>query len=764
MQENISAKKIRIKGIVQGVGFRPFIFRLANQYGLRGEVANTSNGVSIHIEGKANTLESFCEDLLKEKPLIAHITHCSYQHQHVKRFNDFSISKSKVHRVKATLISPDISICNDCKTELFNPKDRRFNYPFINCTNCGPRYTIIEDIPYDRAKTSMKQFKMCNNCQKEYNAPINRRFHAQPNACDDCGPQMMLLKKGKNSVPLREPLKKTVELLRSGYIVAIKGLGGFHLAVDAKNNKAVSRLRKRKNRAEKPLAIMAYDMEMVSRFASFDSDEEKMMTSHQRPIVILKKKSNDSICESVSSNNTYGVMLPYTAIHYILLRNNFTALVMTSGNISREPITIDNNDALRKLSGIADYFLMHNRDIYLRSDDSIVRKTAKSSRIIRRSRGYVPSPIYLQRQVPRILACGAELKNTICLTKNNNAFLSQHIGDMENLEALKFFKMSIKHMKQILNIRPEIIAYDLHPDYLSTRYAMEQKGIIKMGVQHHHAHIVSCMAENRIAGKVIGLAFDGTGYGTDGNIWGSEVLLADETQFVRKAHFDYAPMPGSAAAIKEPWRMGLSYLIHTFGKDIWSLDIPFIKNIGKEKITVIHDMIKKRINAPLTSGLGRLFDGIAAILGIRQEVNYEGQAAIELETAADDGTIALGRGYTCSWKKGAVYTLSFQTIINDIINDLKQGINNSVISARFHLTVINVFADVCECIRSETDLNRICLSGGVFQNSILLSGLTTTLKEKNFDVYAHSLVPFNDGGLALGQAIVAANMIEKPHS
>ncbi|MCP4682054.1 MAG: carbamoyltransferase HypF, partial [Desulfobacterales bacterium] len=497
MEKDCVAKDIKVNGIVQGVGFRPFVYQLAKRYDISGEIANTSSGVSIHLEGLKQDIESFCTDLSDMGPPLSHITKISIQNGLLNGHKGFSIVKSRSRDFKATLISPDVSICDDCLNEVLDPENRRYLYPFINCTNCGPRYTIIDDIPYDRPGTSMKHFKMCESCQAEYDAPADRRFHAQPNACAGCGPHVTLYNKNREIIPSHAPIEKAAELLKEGHILAIKGLGGFHLSADAENHEAVARLRRRKHREEKPFAIMSYDIGRIREYAHMDIEEESLITSYQRPIVLLRKKQINPISEHVAPRNKYfGTMLPYTPLHYILLKNSFKALVMTSGNMSEEPIVIDNENAFERLSAIADYFLVHNRDIYLRSDDSLVKRTAGATRFIRRSRGYVPIPIFLKRDIPRILACGAELKNTICLTKNDQAFLSQHIGDLENLETYKFLELTVAHMKGILDIDPKIIAYDLHPDYLSTRYAKVQEDVTMVPVQHHHAHIVSCMAEN----------------------------------------------------------------------------------------------------------------------------------------------------------------------------------------------------------------------------------------------------------------------------
>ena len=768
MTEECVARRVEINGIVQGVGFRPFVYKLANRYNLKGEVANTSSGVFIHIEGNKQHIELFCRDISEKKPPLAHITEIDFFDEPVNDYRDFTIVDSREQSVMTTLISPDVSVCDDCRRELFDLHDRRFQYPFINCTNCGPRYTIIDDIPYDRPKTSMKHFKMCPLCQAEYDNPANRRFHAQPNACENCGPHARLFDNARKKIATPNPIEKTATLLKQGCIVAVKGLGGFHLAVDAENDDAVTRLRRRKHREAKPLAIMSYDVEGIRKYALVEQKEEKLLTSPQRPIVLLRKKEPNSIAKAVAPRNCYfGAMLPYTPLHYLLLSHDFMALVMTSGNLREEPIAINNQDAFARLSDIADYFLIHNRDIYLRSDDSIVRKTAGATRVIRRSRGYVPVPVFLKNKVPPILACGAELKNTICLTKANKAFLSQHMGDLENLATYDFFinpathdffKLTIRHMQRILDVQPEIIAFDLHPDYLSSRYAQEQKDIKKIQVQHHHAHIVSAMAENRIDGPVIGLSCDGTGYGTDGAIWGGEILIADIEKFSRTAHFAYLPMPGSAAAIKEPWRMAVSYLYDAFGQDFWNLDLPVLKAIEADKVKIIVDMIRKKINSPLTSSLGRLFDGLASIAGIRNHVLFEGQAAMEFEMLASDNVAGI---YDYEWETTDRHKILTRPIIQGVVKDMLQGLHPSVISHRFHQTLIRMFSELCEVIRKENGLNRIVLSGGVFQNSLLLTGLINALEKRKFKVFSHSKVPANDGGISLGQAMVAAAVAGK---
>ncbi len=758
MPNKTAAKRIDVNGIVQGVGFRPFIYNLALHYDLKGEVANTAAGVSILIEGSPNAIRAFEKDLIAKCPPLAHVVDISGRSESVKPFAEFQIVKSRGQARMSTLISPDVSICDDCLHELFDPNDRRYLYPFINCTNCGPRYTIIDDIPYDRPKTSMRHFKMCAECQAEYDDPTNRRFHAQPNACEKCGPHVSLYNNGCQSITTDDPIKMAADHLRQGRIVAVKGLGGYHLVVDAVNGEAVMRLRRRKLREEKPFAIMSADLAHVREYAQVRAEEAALLTSIQRPIVLLQKKDSSPISDAVAPGNKYwGVMLPYTPLHYLILKQGFIALVMTSANLSEEPIAIDNSDAFKRLADIADYFLVHDREIYLRSDDSILKHTAGHRRYIRRSRGFVPIPVFLRHPVPAILACGAELKNTICLTKGDKAFLSQHIGDLENMMTLDFFKLTVSHLQRILEIQPEIIAYDMHPDYLSTQFAKEQTDIRMIEVQHHHAHIVSCMAEHKLEGAVIGLAFDGTGYGTDGTIWGGEVLVAEAGKFERVAHLTAVPMPGSTAAIKEPWRMAISYLHTAFGSNVLDLDLPLVKQIDQRNIKILVEMILKDVNCPQTSSLGRLFDAVGAIAGLRQQVNFEGQAAMELEMLADDSSDAI---YDIQWTSQQPIKIVPQPIIRGIVTDIQNGMSPAEISGKFHQTLIVLFTEICATIRRQHDLNRVVLSGGCFQNTLLLSGLLAQLKAHRFEVYAHQQVPANDGGIALGQAIVAAAQME----
>jgi len=760
--ETFIAKRLIIRGMVQGVGFRPFIFNLANRLSLKGNVSNISSGALINIEGRAGDIESFCDLIPAQCPPLALITDSSIQNVSFRKFKEFSISASSIDNDKTGMVLPDISICDKCVSEMLDPLDSRYQYPFINCTECGPRYSIIEDIPYDRHKTSMKQFKMCETCLSEYTDYKNRRFHAQPNACKKCGPKLCLYDRHKNIINTKNPVKETANLLKSGYIVAIKGIGGFHLAVDAKNDDAVKLLRQRKIRPDKPFAVMSFSIENIKKYALVEKKEEKSLCSLQRPVVLLKKKFPFSLSEAIAPGNCFtGVMLPYAPLHYLLLQESFSALVMTSGNISGEPVAAKSNEAFEKLSDIADYFLINNREIIHRSDDSVIKYISDSPAFIRRSRGYVPAPVILKNNVPQILACGGDLKNVICLTKNNKAFLSQHIGNIENPETFRFCMETIKHMQSLFNIKPEIITHDLHPDYLSSKfakkYASENTDIVRVPVQHHHAHIAACMAENMIDGPVIGVALDGTGYGTDGSIWGGEVLVVEAGRFQRLAHLAYIPMPGAAAAVREPWRMGIAYLYHTFGDDFFDFGIPFLQKIDTKKVKTLIQMISAKINSPLTSSMGRLFDAVAAIAGIRNNITYNGQAAMELESVS---SIRNKKLYEYFLDNNEIVSIDVRPMIREIVLDLEKGIETGIIGRKFHNTLIRMLADICSTIKKKTGLNRVALSGGVFLNKILSTELTDALKDNGFKVFTHRLTPANDGGLALGQAVVAASIIQ----
>ena len=755
-------RRIDVSGIVQGVGFRPYVYRLATGRRLSGTIRNTAAGVTIEIQGPVETVQDFINRLPAEAPPLARITGLAVHEVPCNGDQDFRIVHSREGQEVRTLISPDVAICADCLREMSDPNDRRYRYPFINCTNCGPRFTIIRDIPYDRPSTSMAIFPMCPACLAEYENPLDRRFHAQPNACWECGPRVELWDKSGKRIECRDPIVEAVSGLHAGLVVAVKGLGGFHLAVDATNPAAVALLRERKRRVEKPFAIMVPDLSAAGEIGDLDDTARAVLQSMQRPIVLISKKKPSLIPDEVAPRNRYlGVFLPYTPLHYLLLaEGGFKALVMTSGNQSEEPIAIDNREAVDRLRGLADCFLVHNRDILLRCDDSVVRVAGGSARQLRRSRGFVPVPVFLKDDQPSVLAVGGELKNTICLTKGKHAFLSQHIGDLENVESYSFFHEAIEHLERILEIRPEIVAYDLHPDYFSTKWALQQSGRELVGVQHHHAHIASCMAENHLEGRVIGFALDGTGYGTDGNIWGGEVLIAGYEDFERAAHFEYVPLPGGAAAIREPWRMAVSCLAHHFGREFLKFDIPFVRQLDKTKVDVLLRMMEQGVNSPLTSSCGRLFDAIAALIGIRQEVNYEAQAAIELEMAMASSDVASPNEETAYpmvlLPDDGHWIIGTRPLFEALLDDLGRNIPVAAISRRFHRGLVEGFVELAALLRKKTALQRVCLSGGTFHNVYLSERLEARLSESGFEVFTQKEVPSGDGGLSLGQAVVAA--------
>ena len=762
---------VKVRGIVQGVGFRPFIYQLARRCRLNGWVRNQSDGVEIEVAGPAEAVRHFVDSISSQPPPLARIVQVEAVELPYRDLEEFRITGSRAAQSRSTLISPDVCTCGDCLRELLDPLDRRFRYPFINCTNCGPRYTIIKDIPYDRDKTTMAEFKMCPQCRLEYENPLDRRFHAQPNACPQCGPQVWLEDAQQTVIALRdEALVKAVELLHSGSIISIKGLGGFHLAVKATDPAAVSRLRSRKIREEKPFAVMCPEPEDIRRYCYLNGEEEDLLKSPARPIVLLEKRPDHAgppIAESVAPNNKrLGVFLPYTPIHFLLFQNApYRALVMTSGNQSDEPIVMENADARLHLNAIADYFLFHNRDIYMRCDDSVTRILEGASHPMRRARGYAPLPVFLNHSLPPVLGVGAELKNTVCLTRGREAFLSQHIGDLENLETLRSFEHSISHLERILEIEPQLIVHDLHPDYLNTQWALKRHDLPRMAVQHHHAHIAAVMAERAIEGPVVGLALDGTGFGADGTIWGGEILRVDKADFERLGHFRQVPMPGGAKAIKEPWRMALSYL--------WSLDPHNVESAwadlvesrlgpppasgrSNRDVKIILQMLSRRLNCPLTSSCGRLFDAAAVLCGIRLYVNYEGQAAIELEQAVgpDD------QYYEGMLQTGGDYIVIDQfPIMAALIEDVRRGVALGSMAARFHNGLIRILRRAAVAAAQRTGLNRIALSGGVFQNAYLSERLERDLAGAGLEVYAHVEVPANDACISLGQAWIGARKI-----
>jgi len=758
-------KAIDVTGIVQGVGFRPFVYRLAQECHLTGFIANTPAGVTIEVQGEGDRVDRFLDRLQNEAPPLAKITSLAARDTELQSDSAFQILSSRFDSFPKALISPDVAVCGDCLREMMNPRDRRFRYPFINCTNCGPRFTIIRDIPYDRARTSMVSFTMCNACQQEYDDPTNRRFHAQANACWDCGPQLQLWSAGGSRVDLAEPIREAAKLLERDAIVAVKGLGGFHLACNARSEAAVNLLRDRKRRVEKPFAVMMRRVEDIEHFCVADEAARNLLISFERPIVLLPRQPNSPLASGVAPHNRFlGVFLPYTPLHHLLFASGkFEALVMTSANLSEEPIAIDNDEAARRLRGVADAFLVHDREILRRCDDSVVRIAAGRTQQLRRSRGFVPVPVPIEREGEPILAVGGELKNTVCVIRGREAFLSQHVGDLENLESYKFFEEAVSHFQRILEVHPQILAYDLHPDYFSTKWALAQTGMQRVGVQHHHAHVAACMAENHLDGRVIGIALDGTGYGTDGAIWGGEVLIADYAGFHRAAHFEYVPLPGGAAAIHEPWRMGVSYLSKHYGQKLAELELPFLQAIDPRRLQVVQQMIDREIHSPRTSSCGRLFDAVAAIAGVRSIVNYEAQAAIEFEMAAHDSTDEGAYPFDLILE-GSNWLVGTRSLFQWLLRDIQRNERVGDISRRFHTGLANVFVELAVTIREQSKLSRVCLSGGCFQNLLLFQLFLDGLRAKSFEVYFHSEVPAGDGGISLGQALVAAHTLSCPAS
>ena len=751
--------KIDIRGIVQGVGFRPFVYNLARQYRLLGYVRNNASGVSIEVEGENFRIEKFITRIKTESPPPAQIFEIKSYDVELVGYDDFMIRDSDEHEEKFVPISPEIATCSDCLAELFDPHDPRHRYPFINCTSCGPRFTIVKDIPYDRKYTTMAPFKMCRMCREEYNDPRDRRFHAQPNACPDCGPGLTLVNDKFEKINVPDVISEVCRLLKDGKIVAIKGLGGYHLACDALNPDAVHRLRARKYREYRPFAVMVRDIGTAKHLCHVNEDEEKLLKSTIRPVVLLRKRPDCPVAEEVAPYQKYhGIMLPYTPLHHLVVAESELVLVMTSGNVSSEPIVYQDEEAFERLKNIADVYCIHNRRIHIRTDDSVSRVWRGKETVLRRARGLAPFPILLNFNLKeRILACGAELKNTFCLARDNFVFMSHHIGDLENLETLTSFEEGIEHFKRIFNIEPTLIAHDLHPEYLATKYALSLKDIPKIGVQHHHAHIVSCMIDNEIDGKVIGVSFDGTGYGTDGNIWGGEFLICDYNGFERAGHLEYTSLPGGEKAVKEPWRMAASVLYKIYGNNVLDLDINFVRELDRNKWDTIKKMIDRGINSPMTSSMGRLFDAVSALVGIRKEIYYEGQAAIELEMAAG----VESRGYPFELEElGDKTLILIEPMFRGIVSDLERGVGVESISSKFHNTIAKIILNMCFEIREKSGLDRVALSGGVFQNHLLLENTFVLLDKNNFKVFTQHRVPPNDGGVALGQVVIANEQIK----
>jgi len=751
--------RISAKGVVQGVGFRPFVYSLAAKYNLSGWVCNTSEDVRIEVEGTREVLDRFISSLEREAPPLARIEGLAVSFDKPAHYKGFEIRPSVAQLGQYQLVSPDIATCSPCLDNVFTQGNRRWHYPFTNCTNCGPRFTIIKDIPYDRPLTTMSIFKMCQDCQREYEDPMDRRFHAQPNACPVCGPQLQLTDNAGHMVEGPDIIEKTADLLRKGGIIAIKGLGGFLLACNAENAEAVMLLRQRKHRPSKPFAIMLKDITEVKKHCTLTTEENNLLLSPQAPIVLLPWRDGSSICREVGPGLKYlGVMIPYTPLHHLIMRETRLPLVMTSGNISEEPIAGQNNEALRRLGGIADYFLSHNRNIHSTYDDSVAIVVDERPQLIRRARGYAPHPIHLTIDVPQLLACGAEEKNTFCLTRDNHAFVSQHIGDMENIETMEHYVRTVELYKQLFRIRPVAIAHDMHPEYLPTKYALEEAekhNLKTIAVQHHHAHIASCLADNSEQGPVIGVAFDGTGYGTDDKIWGGEFMLADYNSFKRAGQLEYLPLPGGSTAIRKPYRTALGYILALLGNRTFDSRLGFLNGIGRDEIDLISRQVEMSLNSPLTSSMGRLFDAVSAMAGIRTTIDYEAQAAIEMEMQAYDAIDEKGL-YPFSITGDQDYSIILlHELVAGVVDDILRGCKTATVSMRFHNTIATMTRDVCLRIKAQSGLGTVALSGGCFQNRLLLSKVQSLLEQSGFKVLTHRSVPANDGGISLGQAVIA---------
>ncbi|MFZ5762448.1 MAG: carbamoyltransferase HypF [Thermodesulfobacteriota bacterium] len=741
--------RIDIRGVVQGVGFRPFVHREAVAYHLTGKVVNTGQGVVIEAQGDEGALSRFVAALRSKAPAAAVLQDVTISPLPLVAETAFAIGRSEATGSPSAGIPADLALCPECLAELFDPGNRRFRYPFINCTNCGPRYTITRAIPYDRPQTSMAPFSMCNDCRAEYEDPADRRFHAQPNACPSCGPHLWLADAAGQRLAEREAaVAAAAERLQAGAILALKGIGGFHLAVDAANHEAVQRLRQRKGREEKPLAVMVRDPARARQLCRLTAAEEALLDSAAAPIVLAPKQPGHGLSPAVApKSDRFGVMLAYAPLHHLLLAEGPAVLVMTSGNPSEEPICIDNQEALQRLAGIADFFLCHDRDILSRADDSVLWHLAGETRTIRRARGHVPRPILLAADGPAVLGVGGELKNTICCLKGDQAWVSQHLGDLKSLEGFAFFRETVAHLGRIYEVTPELVAHDLHPAYLSTRWAREQDGVPRLGVQHHHAHLAACLGENRHAGPAIGVILDGTGYGTDGTIWGGEVLIGDCREFRRFAHLAPMPLPGGDAAVAEPWRAGVGYLHAAYGGAV--PELPFLQG---HDVGALVAQLARRINCPETSSCGRLFDAVAAIAGGRPVIRYEAQAAIEFMQA---GARLAGPAFPFELDpEHDTLVVAVAPLVRAVAEAVRGGATVAEVSARFHLTLVELFLEVVRRAAAATGLGTVALSGGVLQNHLLFVGLAERLQAAGFTVLTHGELPANDGCIAFGQAVV----------
>jgi hydrogenase maturation protein HypF len=747
----MNRRAITIRGLVQGVGFRPFVFQLARHLQLGGFVRNQTGSVWIEIEGEEDSLARFIVGLTANPPPAARIEDVCWEDRPGLGDRDFLIEASEPGS-GPVVIAPDMGTCAACLGELLDPADRRFHYPFLNCTACGPRLTIVHSVPYDRERTTLSTFPMCRACRAEYDDPADRRFHAQPTACPDCGPQLALLDGDGRTLPTADPMQQAARAIQAGRIAAVKGLGGYHLACDALNAAAVAELRRRKIRDEKPFAVMVADLTAARRFTQISDDEAGLLESPQRPIVLLRKRAGAQLAPGIAPGNpAVGLILPYTPLHHLLLREVDSPLVMTSGNRSDEPIAFGDADAVDQLRGIADLFLSHNRPIHIRCDDSVTRWVAGDELPVRRSRGYVPEPIVLPRKCPvPTLAFGGQLKSTFAIGRDQHAILSHHLGDLDHAEAFRAFSGAVEHYERLFEFSPTLLVHDLHPDYASTRYALNRDVPQRLAVQHHHAHLASCLAEHGLDEPAIGVVFDGAGYGSDGTIWGGEFLVGDCRAFRRAAHLRPMAMPGGEQAVREPWRMAMSYLL-----DARIEPTALERHVPAAAQRTVRQLIERRAFAPLTSSVGRLFDAVASLAGVRRRVSYEGQAAIELEGLAT--TVDADGRYPFDFTDTSTATfIDFRPMILAVSRDAATWVPAAVIARRFHSTLAEVVVRTCARLRSDTGVSLVALSGGVFQNALLTEESIARLRADGFRVLRHRRVPPGDGGLSLGQLAVAA--------
>jgi hydrogenase maturation protein HypF len=746
---------VTIPGVVQGVGFRPSVYRMAKRHGLAGSVCNSLQGALVELEGNEAALGRFLDQLQALAPSVDGYSRCLVSWGDPRGIPTFSIEESVRNGIAGLHPVPDLVVCDACLGELVDPRDRRRGYPLLTCTGCGPRFTIVQSLPYDRRRTTMMAFSMCPRCRRDYEDPDNRRFHAENIACADCGPTVGL--RGPDGAPVSEldAVGRAADALRAGGVVAVKGVGGYHLACDARNSGAVTALRGRKRREAKPLAVMVAGVLEARALCQVSDTEAQLLASAARPIVLLARRAGTSIAEEVAPGcRELGIILPYTPLHHLLLAAAGTPLVMTSGNASDEPIAHRDTDALTRLQGVAELFLTHDRPIQVACDDSVARVVADAPRLVRRSRGYVPLSVRLPVAAPRpVLACGAELKSTFALVRDSEAFLSQHLGDLTGEGAFRGFVEAVGHFRRLFDLTPDVVAHDLHPAYRSTIYAQSLEGVERVAVQHHHAHIASCLADNGVDRPVIGVAWDGSGYGVDGQVWGGEFLVADLAGFERAGHLESVPMPGGDAAVREPWRMAAVFLHAAYGATMETLDLAFMRRLDPAAWRVLSRAADRGLNSPLTSSAGRLFDAVASLLGLRDRVAFEAQAAMELEALAEHEADVV---YPTTVATGETIVVRTTDVVRGVVNDLLRAVPAARIAARFHATLADVLSQVCERIRERTGIATVALSGGVFQNTWLLKAAVERLDARGFEVYSHRQVPTNDGGLSLGQAAVAA--------